>query len=53
MGQEESRPVDESIHPQKLKKRDIESVANYIKDGRAKGIVVMVCIESFYHAVDS
>ncbi|KAI9885831.1 MAG: hypothetical protein M1823_002361 [Watsoniomyces obsoletus] len=41
MGQEESKPVDESILPQRLKKRDIASVAKYIKDGRAKRIVVM------------
>ena len=42
MGQEQSAPVGEDIPPATLKDRSIESVAQYIKDGRAKAIVVMV-----------
>lgn len=41
MGQEESKPVDESTPPQTLEKRDLASVAKYIKNGQAKRIVVM------------
>ena len=44
MGQEESRLVDENTPPQSLKKRDIQSVAEYINSGRAKRIVAMVCL---------
>jgi NAD-dependent histone deacetylase SIR2 len=47
MGQQESvQLVDEDTPPQRLKKRDIESVAKYINDGKAKRIVVMVCTPS-------
>ena len=42
MGQEASSLVDEDTPPQTLKYRSIESVANFIKSGRAKKIVVMV-----------
>ncbi|KAI9799106.1 MAG: hypothetical protein M1825_004873 [Sarcosagium campestre] len=42
MGQESSSPIDEDTPPQTLEKRDIESVARYIKDGRARRIAVMV-----------
>ena len=42
MGQETSSPIDEHTPPQTLEKRDVASVAKYIKDGRAKRIVVMV-----------
>ncbi|KAI9880018.1 MAG: Sir2 histone deacetylase Hst2 [Pleopsidium flavum] len=41
MGQEASTPVDESTPPLTLKSRTVESVAEYIKDGRAKRIVVL------------
>ncbi|KAL5392791.1 hypothetical protein DPSP01_000490 [Paraphaeosphaeria sporulosa] len=41
MGQDESRMVDEKTPPQKLKSRTLEAVADYIKDGRARRIVVM------------
>ncbi|KAI9662530.1 MAG: Sir2 histone deacetylase Hst2 [Bathelium mastoideum] len=41
MGQEASSPVDESVAPQTLSSRTIEAVADYIKSGRARKIVVM------------
>jgi hypothetical protein len=34
--------VDESVAPQTLKSRDLKGVADYIKSGRVKKIVVMV-----------
>ena len=42
MGQEQSSLIDDSTPPQTLKERSVESVATYIKQGRAKKIVVMV-----------
>jgi NAD-dependent histone deacetylase SIR2 len=42
MGNEESRVVDADTPPQTLKARTVEALAQYIKDGRAKKIVVMV-----------
>ena len=45
MGQEQSSPIDDSTPPQTLEKRSVDSIAKYIKEGRAKNIVVMV---SFY-----
>lgn len=42
MGQEESRLIDEKTPPETLKSRTLEAVAEYIKDGRARRIVVMV-----------
>ena len=42
MGQETSSPIDESVSPESLESRTLEAVAKYIKDGRAKRIVVMV-----------
>ncbi len=42
MGQEQSSLIDEATPPQTLKDRSIESVAKYVKDGKAKQIVVMV-----------
>jgi NAD-dependent histone deacetylase SIR2 len=42
MGNEESRVVDADTPPRTLKARTIEALAQYIKDGRAKKIVVMV-----------
>jgi len=42
MGQEESRVVDPSARPKTLKARTLEALAQYIKDGRAQKIVVMV-----------
>lgn len=44
MGQESSTPIDESVPPQTLQGRTLEGLAKYIKDGRAKRIVVMVCL---------
>lgn len=44
MGQEASAPVDESVPPQTLKERSVEAIAQMIKDGRAKKVVVMVCL---------
>ena len=42
MGQETSQPIDDSIPPNTLEHRTLEAVASYIRDGRAKRIVVMV-----------
>jgi NAD-dependent histone deacetylase SIR2 len=50
MGNEESRVVDEDTPPRTLKARTIEALAQYIKDGRAKKIVVMV--SSYNHIQD-
>ena len=47
MGQEQSSPVDESVPPQTLEDRSVESVAKYIRDGHAKKIVVMVGLSSY------
>ncbi|KAL8805933.1 MAG: hypothetical protein Q9223_003905 [Gallowayella weberi] len=44
MGQEASTPVDESTPPQTLNARTIDAVAAYIKEGRAKQIVLMVSL---------
>ncbi|CAI6335435.1 unnamed protein product [Periconia digitata] len=41
MGQDESRMVDDDTPPKTLDSRSLESLAKYIKDGRAKRIVVM------------
>ncbi|KAH7410024.1 DHS-like NAD/FAD-binding domain-containing protein [Phaeosphaeria sp. MPI-PUGE-AT-0046c] len=41
MGNEESRIVDSDTPTQTLKARTVEALAQYIKDGRAKQIVVM------------
>lgn len=41
MGNEESSPIDESTPPSTLAGRTIEAVAEYIKSGRCKKIVVM------------
>ncbi|KAM3514821.1 hypothetical protein MY11210_001545 [Beauveria gryllotalpidicola] len=41
MGQEESRMVDESTPPKTLSERSITAVADYIKSGDVKRIVVM------------
>lgn len=46
MGQEQSSPMDDSTPPQTLKERSVDSVATYIKQGRAKKIVVMVSLLS-------
>ncbi len=44
MGQESSTPIDETTPPQTLNDRSIEAVASYIKEGRAKKIVLMVSL---------
>lgn len=41
MGNEESSPIDESVEPQTLTSRSIEAVADYIKSGRVRKVVVM------------
>ncbi|KAL8728145.1 MAG: hypothetical protein Q9166_005595 [cf. Caloplaca sp. 2 TL-2023] len=41
MGQEASTTVDEATSPQTLNARTVEAVASYIKEGRAKKIVLM------------
>lgn len=43
MGQDESRVVDPDAPPQTLKARTLDALAQYIADGRARKIVVMVC----------
>ena len=43
MGQESSLLVDETVAPSTLKSRDLNGVASYIKSGKVKKIVVMVC----------
>lgn len=43
MGNESSTMVDESVPPETLKSRDLKGVADYVKSGRVKKIVVMVC----------
>ena len=45
MGQESSTPVDENTPPQTLHGRTLDAVASYIKEGRAKKIVVMVSLD--------
>ena len=42
MLQEQSRLIDNSIAPRTLKDRSLNSIVQYIQDGRAKNIVVMV-----------
>lgn len=42
MGNEASTPVDDSVRPATLKRRDLESVANYILKKNARRIVVLV-----------
>jgi NAD-dependent histone deacetylase SIR2 len=43
MGQDQSAPlVDDSTPPQTLESRSVEALAKFIKDGRARRIVVMV-----------
>tara|TARA_R110002003_G_scaffold104_25_gene8395 strand:- start:29046 stop:29204 length:159 start_codon:yes stop_codon:yes gene_type:complete len=44
MGNEESSIVGEDTPPQTLTSRSLEALAQYIKDGRAQQIVVMVSI---------
>jgi hypothetical protein len=46
MGQDESRLVDEDTPSVTLENRSLEAVAQLIKDGRAKRIVVMVLFPS-------
>ncbi|CRG84619.1 NAD-dependent histone deacetylase SIR2 [Talaromyces islandicus] len=41
MGNEASTPVDDSVRPATLKRRDLESVANYILKKNVRRIVVM------------
>jgi len=41
MGQEGSTPVDESVAPQTLESRTLESLAKLMKDGKVKKVVVM------------
>jgi NAD-dependent histone deacetylase SIR2 len=51
MGNEESRIVDADTPPQTLKARTVEALAQYIKDGRAKQIVVMVSYASLQYRI--
>lgn len=41
MGNEESSPIDESVPPQTLEYRTLDGVADYIKSGAVRKIVVM------------
>ena len=42
MGQEQSTAIDESTPPRRLDDRSLASIAKYIRDGKARKIVVMV-----------
>ncbi|KAK6519833.1 Sir2 histone deacetylase Hst2 [Arthrobotrys conoides] len=42
MGQELSEPIDESIEPLYLKRRDLKSIAEYIASGECQKVAVMV-----------
>ena len=42
MGQDSSTPVDEHTPPESLEARTVEAIAKFIKEGRAKKVVVMV-----------
>ncbi|KAK6501990.1 Sir2 histone deacetylase Hst2 [Arthrobotrys musiformis] len=42
MGQEISEPIDESIEPLHLKRRDLKSLAEYIASGECQRVAVMV-----------
>ena len=48
MGQDESRMVDEDTPSVTLRNRSLDAVAEYIKEGRAGRIVVMVKIYIFF-----
>jgi len=41
MGNENSRLIDDSVPPQTLRERSLSAVADLIKDGQVKRIVVM------------
>ncbi len=44
MGQEQSNIlVDDDTPPLTLQRRNVESVASYVKSGKVKRVVVMVC----------
>lgn len=47
MGQDESSIVDESIPPETLPTRDLAGVAKFVRDGRAKSVVVMVRLNTY------
>jgi len=47
MGQESSTPIDEHTLPDTLEARTVDAVAKFIKEGRAKNIVVMVGFTPF------
>ena len=42
MGQEESSPVYDSVPPTVLTTRNLDGIAEYIRDGKARTIAVMV-----------
>lgn len=42
MGQESSSPIDDSVAPVTLKARTLDALAEYIKSGKVKRVVVMV-----------
>ncbi len=42
MGQEQSSLIDDDTPCQTLKNRSVDSIAKYVKDGRARKVVVMV-----------
>jgi len=54
MGKQGPSPVDESDPPERLESRTVEALAKYIKDGKAKNIVVMVSfiVASFHWQQD-
>ena len=46
MGQEASSLIDESTPPETLTDRSVDAVASYIRAGKARKIVVMVCYKA-------
>lgn len=49
MGQESSTPIDEHTAPETLGARTVDAVAKFVKEGRAKNIVVMVGFMPFQY----
>ena len=52
MGQDQSVPdVDDFTPPQRLASRNLDGVAQYIKEGKARRIVVMVSTFAVQHTL--
>lgn len=48
MGNESSTLVDEKTPPSVLQARNMQAVAQYIKEKRVRRVVTMVCIQGLY-----